>query len=134
MVANLSPKCQKLLARSHWTRSQSRAACAAAQGLGLHIGIGFAQAQALVPNLHVNEAMPDEDEASLRERARWAITYSPVVAPDPPDGLWMITGLTDNVLPLFAAADERGRTIEREIIERSVDPMPMTEGRGIVED
>ena len=32
------------------------------------------------------EAVPDEDEASLRELARWAIGYSPVVAPDPPEG------------------------------------------------
>jgi protein ImuB len=66
-----------------------RAACAAAQNLGLHSGMALAKAQALAPKLHVVDATPDEDEASLREMARWAIGYSPVVAPDPPDGLWI---------------------------------------------
>lgn len=71
------------------SRRVVRAACAAAQGLGLHSGMALAQAQTLVPNLHVADATPDEDEASLRELARWAIGYSPVVAPDSPDGLWI---------------------------------------------
>jgi protein ImuB len=80
-----------------------RAACAAAQEAGLHVGMPLAQAQALVPNLHVVEAAPEEDEASLRELARWAIGYSPVVAPDPPDGLWIdITG----VAHLFGSEEE----------------------------
>ncbi len=71
------------------SRRLVRAACMAAQALGLHTGMALAQAQALVPNLHVTNATPEEDEASLRELARWAIGYSPVVAPDPPDGLWI---------------------------------------------
>ena len=75
------------------SRRVVRAACAAAQELSLHVGMALAQAQAQIPNLHVAEATPDEDEASLRELARWAINYSPVVASDPPDGLWIdITG------------------------------------------
>ena len=49
------------------------------------------------------EATPDEDEASLRELARWAIGYSPVVALDPPDGLWIdIAG----VAHLFGSEEE----------------------------
>jgi protein ImuB len=65
--------------------------------------MALAQAQALVPNLHVVEATPDEDEASLRELARWAIGYSPVVAADPPDGLWIdIAG----VAHLFGSEEE----------------------------
>jgi protein ImuB len=48
-----------------------------------------ARAQAHVPGLHVWEATPEDDEAALRELARWAIGYSPVVAVDPPDGLWI---------------------------------------------
>ncbi|MEE1612077.1 Y-family DNA polymerase [Microvirga sp. CF3016] len=80
-----------------------RAACAAAQEAGLHVGMALAQAQALVPNLHVVDATPDEDEASLRDLARWAIGYSPVVAPDPPDGLWIdIAG----VAHLFGSEEE----------------------------
>lgn len=69
------------------SRRLVRAACATAQGLGLHAGMALAQA--LVPNLHVAEAVPEEDEAALRELARWAINYSPVAAPDPPDGVWI---------------------------------------------
>ncbi|WP_262269821.1 Y-family DNA polymerase [Microvirga yunnanensis] len=85
------------------SRRAVRAACAAAQAAGLHVGMVLAQAQALVPNLHVVEATPDEDEASLRELARWAIGYSPVVAPDPPDGLWIdIAG----VAHLFGGEEE----------------------------
>jgi protein ImuB len=85
------------------SRRVIRAACAAAQETGLHVGMALAQAQALVPNLHVAEATPDEDEASLREVARWAIGYSPVVASDPPDGLWLdIAG----VAHLFGSEEE----------------------------
>lgn len=85
------------------SRRVIRAVCAAAQEAGLHVGMAQAQAQALVPNLHVVEAAPDEDEASLRELARWAIGYSPVVAPDPPDGLWIdIAG----VAHLFGSEEE----------------------------
>jgi protein ImuB len=65
--------------------------------------MALAQAQALMPNLHVVEAAPDEDEASLRELARWATGYSPVVAADPPDGLWIdIAG----VAHLFGSEEE----------------------------
>ena len=75
------------------SRRVVRAVCAAGQELGLYSGMALAQAQALVPNLRVAEATPEEDDASLRELARWAINYSPVVSPDPPDGLWIdITG------------------------------------------
>ncbi|MBD2749409.1 DNA polymerase Y family protein [Microvirga sp. BT688] len=85
------------------SRRVVRAACAAAQETGLHVGMALAQAQALVPNLHVVEAAPDEDEASLRELTRWAIGYSPVVAADPPDGLWIdIAG----VAHLFGSEEE----------------------------
>jgi hypothetical protein len=65
------------------------AACPTAQRLGLHAGMVAAQAQAMVPGLHVWDATPEEDDAALRELARWAIGYSPVVAPDPPDGVWI---------------------------------------------
>ncbi|MCG7394251.1 error-prone DNA polymerase [Microvirga sp. ACRRW] len=48
--------------------------------------------------------------------------------------LWTIEGLADGVLPLFAAANERDRATRPEIIEPSVDLVPMTEGREVVED
>jgi protein ImuB len=64
-------------------------ACSKALELGLGPGLPIAQAQARVPNLHVLEAKPEEDRAALERLARWAIAYSPVVALDPPDGLWI---------------------------------------------
>jgi len=60
-----------------------------AQSMGLRRGMAIAQAQAIVPNLHTFDATPEEDEAALCELARWSIGYSPVVAPDPPDGIWI---------------------------------------------
>src|SRR3712207_1090347 len=44
-----------------------------AHKLGLRVGHTVAHAQALVPNLHVFEAMPDADEANLIELATWCI-------------------------------------------------------------
>ena len=48
--------------------------------------------------------------------------------------LWTIRGLTDKVLPLFAAADGRERTNRPELVEPAVALPPMTEGREVVED
>ncbi|WP_348270397.1 DNA polymerase Y family protein [Microvirga sp. BSC39] len=64
-------------------------ACAAAQALGLNSGLPIAQAQARIPNLHIIEAAPEGDEAALGRLAQWAIAYSPIVAVDPPDGIWI---------------------------------------------
>lgn len=47
----------------------------------------MAHAQALVPDLLVADADPDGDAAALEKLAQWALRYSPLVAPDPPDGL-----------------------------------------------
>jgi len=65
------------------------ATCPAAEALGLLPGMPVARAQAHVPGLHVWEATPIDDATALRELARWAIGYSPVVALDPPDGIWI---------------------------------------------
>jgi error-prone DNA polymerase len=50
------------------------------------------------------------------------------------DALWTIKGLSDEVMPLFAAADERDRVIRSEAQEPAVALTPMTEGREVVED
>jgi DNA polymerase III alpha subunit len=50
------------------------------------------------------------------------------------DALWTIEGLSDEVMPLFAAADERDRMIRSEVVEPEVELVPMTEGREVVED
>ncbi|RDI52281.1 error-prone DNA polymerase [Microvirga subterranea] len=50
------------------------------------------------------------------------------------DALWKIQSLADEVMPLFAAADERDRTIGPEAIEAMVELPPMRAGREVVED
>jgi error-prone DNA polymerase len=50
------------------------------------------------------------------------------------DALWTIRGLSDEPLPLFAAADARDKTIRAEGDEPSVELARMTEGREVVED
>ena len=63
------------------------------RALGIRPGMALAQAQALVPDLMIRPAQPEADEAGLRRLAAWCLRYSPLVAPDPPDGLWIdITG------------------------------------------
>ncbi|MBM6596508.1 error-prone DNA polymerase [Microvirga pudoricolor] len=50
------------------------------------------------------------------------------------DALWTIRGLSNETMPLFAAADERDHEIRPESIEPEVRLAPMTEGREVVED
>jgi protein ImuB len=46
-------------------------------------------AQSLIPELTVVNAAPEEDEAALVRLALWCIKYSPVVTPDPSDGIFI---------------------------------------------
>jgi protein ImuB len=64
------------------------AACAA----GIRQGLTIAHVQALVPGLHVVEASPAADTEGLTRLATWCVRYSPLVAVDPPDGLWIEVG------------------------------------------
>jgi error-prone DNA polymerase len=50
------------------------------------------------------------------------------------DALWTIRGLSDEPLPLFAAADARDTVIRPEGEEPGVELVRMTEGREVVED
>src|SRR4051794_10361736 len=78
------------------TREGSRRIVAAldqaATGLGLRNGLTIAHAQALVPGLHVVEASPTADAEGLGRLATWCIRYSPLVAVDPPEGVWIEVG------------------------------------------
>jgi protein ImuB len=65
------------------------AADPAARALGLRPGQAIAHAQALVPDLILTDATPDQDAAGLTRLAAWCLRYSPLVAPDPPDGIWI---------------------------------------------
>lgn len=63
---------------------------AAARRAGLHVGMPVAQAQALLPNLVLLEAEPERDGEALAALAvRVLRRHSPIVALDPPDGLWI---------------------------------------------
>lgn len=60
---------------------------------GLYPGMPVAQAQALVPELTVQEARPEDDAAALRRLAGWCLRYAPLAAAAPPDGVWIdVTG------------------------------------------
>jgi protein ImuB len=66
---------------------------------GLYPGMPVAQAQALVPDLTVLEARPEDDTAALRRLAGWCLRYAPLTAAAPPDGpggeVWIdVTGST----------------------------------------
>ncbi len=61
----------------------------AARALGLRPGLALAQAQAMVPGLTVIPADPEGDAAALGRLAAWCLCYAPLVAPDPPDGIWI---------------------------------------------
>jgi protein ImuB len=61
----------------------------AAAKLKLKPGMTIAHAQSLIPNLHIHDAMPDEDEAGLTRLAHWCTRYSPLVAVDPPVGIFI---------------------------------------------
>ncbi len=65
-----------------------------ARAIGIHAGMTITRARAFAPDLQVAPADLENDLAALHRLALWAgRRYSPVVAPDPPDGLWLdITG------------------------------------------
>ena len=70
--------------------------CELAAMAGVAEGMDLAHARTLLPNgvvLRVEPHRPDRDAAALHALACWAVRFSPLVAPDPPDGLLIdITG------------------------------------------
>lgn len=70
------------------------AANRAAISSGIHVGMPLARAQVLLEGLVVYAADPQADMQALEQLARWALRrYSPITAPDAPDGLVIdITG------------------------------------------
>lgn len=77
-----------------------------ARRLGIAGGMTVTRARSLAPELDVVDADPEGDLEGLRRLALWAgKRYSPIVAPDPPDGLWIdITGcahLFEGEVPLL---------------------------------
>ena len=79
--------------------------------LGLTVGQKATDAMALVPDLATAEAEPAADAAALGALADWCVRFSPAVALDAPDGLFLdITGV-DHLWGGEAAmlADLKGR-------------------------
>ena len=62
---------------------------AAAAALGLFVGQKATDAAALVPELSLVDADPAADAAALTALADWCARFSPAVAIDPPDGLYL---------------------------------------------
>ena len=66
----------------------------AAAALGLYPGQKATDAAALAPDLATADAEPEADAAALTALADWCVRFSPAVALDPPDGLFLdITGV-----------------------------------------
>ena len=67
---------------------------AAARQAGIQPGMTVTRARAFAADLKVMDADPADDLEGLKRLALWAgRRYSPLVAPDPPDGIWIdITG------------------------------------------
>jgi protein ImuB len=65
----------------------------AASRLGLEIGLPLANARAICPQLHVYDADQAADAKTLNAIAEWCDRFTPLVALDPPHGLFLdITG------------------------------------------
>jgi len=68
---------------------------AEARALGLFAGQKAADAAALVPELVTHEADPDADTAALEALCDWCVRFSPAVAVDGRDGLFLdISGVS----------------------------------------
>lgn len=85
-----------LLTRTIASRELVERRCERAINLGVREGMDLAQARSLLPShlrLHHEEHRSDRDAEALHALACWALRVSPIVAPDPPDGLLIdITG------------------------------------------
>ena len=62
---------------------------AAAWACRLRPGMTVTHEQALVPDLHIAEAQPDEDAAALERLALWCTRYSPLVTAQASDNLFI---------------------------------------------
>ena len=91
VAACIGPRVDKplVMATNIGSRRVIVAADKAAQALGLRLGLTVAHAQALVPELHVAEATPEADDEGLTRLATWCMRYSPLVAADRPNGVWL---------------------------------------------
>lgn len=65
--------------------------------LGLHVGQKATDAMALVPELITAEAEPEADAQALTALVDWCVRFSPAVAADAPDGLFLDVSGVDHL-------------------------------------
>src|SRR6266536_969859 len=84
---------------------------------GLRPGQTLTDARAVCPGLLPTEADPVADESALARLATWCERYTPMAAPDPPDGLWLdITGCTGVFDTEATLAQDLASRLERNAI------------------
>ena len=84
---------------------------------GLSPGQTLTAARAVCPALVPVAADPVADEAALGRLAAWCERYTPMAAPDPPDGLWLdITGCTAVFASEAELAQDLAARLERNAI------------------
>lgn len=97
------------------------AADEAARRQRLHPGMTVAHAQSLVPELVVIDAAPEADAAALTRLALWCSRYSPLVTPDPPDGVFIdIAGSAHLFKGEAALIEDLGRRLDAEAIGNGI--------------
>ena len=91
---------------------QLHAVDAAGRRAGLFVGQKATDAAALVPGLVTAEAEPEADAAALLELADWCVRFSPAVALDPPDSLFLdVAGVSH----LWGGEAEMARDLRRRL-------------------
>lgn len=78
-----------LLVSSHQGSELVACACERCEAAGVRAGMTAAHARSLLcgRGVRVEPYTPDEDARQLRRLAHWALCFSPIAAPDNPDGL-----------------------------------------------
>jgi protein ImuB len=79
---------------------------------GLYPGQTLATARAMCPDLAVVEADPKADATALTRLAAWCERYTPLVAADPPDSLWL------DITSCPIAEPDGGNRFARDIVVR----------------
>lgn len=102
-------------------------ACPQALGLGLAPGMTLADALARVPDVGVDEAAPDADAQLLLHLSDMALRWSPIVQPDPPDGLLIdVSGCTHLFGGEVALAADAKALLGRQMAVRHALSVPET--------
>jgi protein ImuB len=92
-TSSVTPDAPLVLAAHDGGRRVVTAVNLLARRAGLRPGMTVAQAQALLPGLIIHAANRQADAEGLRQLALWALRYTPLAAPDQPDGLVLdVTG------------------------------------------